>query len=220
MSSLPELRALAYKKEQAAARRLQRLGSQTEEQALITVLQQSAAPHTLESLLTTRRAAQTQQDHKRFMRRQHAIEQKQKRQQHIYPTDAWVGWFDGSASPNPGRMHIGAVLQAPDQRLFEISADAGQGDSSMAEYLALHALLKAAIEHKVSRLLIHGDSRVVIDDVLGSHGKRAMALARFRMQAQALMTQLQDVKLIWIPRHRNRHADALSQGRAISGIEQ
>ena len=126
---------------------------------------------------------------------------------------AWRGWFDGSAHPNPGRLGIGALLLGPHGERIEISEPAGDGDSSDAEYAALTALLRAALAVKPAQLLLHGDSQVVIHDVLGS--ARAQGLATQRATVLALMEQLPDVSLRWVPRHRNGEADRLSQ-RAIT----
>jgi len=127
------------------------------------------------------------------------------------PAGAWLAWFDGSARPNPGRMGMGAILQAPDGRIIELGVTGGHGDSSQAEYLALHAVLDAAVQHRVSHLVVHGDSRVVIDDVLALNGRTAAALSASRRHALQLMARIGTVTLTWIPRHRNVAADRLSQ---------
>src|SRR5690606_23765341 len=115
------------------------------------------------------------------------------------------------ARPNPGRMGMGAILQAPDGRIIELGVTGGHGASSQAEYLALPAALDAAIQHGVSHLVVHGDSRVVIDDVLALNGRTAAALFVNRQRALQLMTHIGTVTLTWIPRHRNVAADRLSQ---------
>ena len=126
---------------------------------------------------------------------------------------AWRGWFDGSAHPNPGRLGIGALLLGPDGERIEISEPAGDGDSSDAEYAALTALLQAALLVKPAQLLLCGDSQVVIHDVLGTAVVKGLAAERATVLA--LMEQLPDVSLRWVPRHRNGEADRLSQ-RAIT----
>jgi ribonuclease HI len=63
-------------------------------------------------------------------------------------------------------------------------------------------------------LTIHGDSRVVIDDMNGQ--VPSPGLAPLRLQAAALLAQVDGASLRWIPRHRNGAADALSQ-RASHG---
>jgi ribonuclease HI len=129
------------------------------------------------------------------------------------PADAWLAWFDGSSHPNPGRMGIGGLLQSPDGRIVEISCAAGYGDSSEAEYLALNAVLDAAVAAQPAHLVIHGDSQVVIDDIC-SKRRPAVLLTEQRERALRSIAQLENVAFIWIPRHKNAHADALSQ-RAV-----
>jgi ribonuclease HI len=129
---------------------------------------------------------------------------------------AWRGWFDGSATPNPGRIGIGALLLGPGGERIEISRRAGEGTSGDAEYLALVALLEAAVEAGARELAVYGDSQVVVQDVLMSGVPGARGLEQYRARAVALMARLDRVALRWLPRHRNGAADALSQ-RAIGG---
>ena len=62
---------------------------------------------------------------------------------------------------------------------------------------------------KPAQLLLCGDSQVVINDVLGT--SIVKGLATERAAVLALMEQLPDVSLRWVPRHRNGEADRLSQ---------
>lgn len=131
-------------------------------------------------------------------------------------TDAWLAWFDGSALPNPGRIGIGALLRGPQGQVVEISRRAGDGSSSDAEYLALIALLEAALPHRPPQLLIHGDSQVVIEDLKPPRkGKsNAKGLEALRARALELIAQLGGATVVtvrWVPRHRNPEADRLSQ---------
>lgn len=135
---------------------------------------------------------------------------------HTAPPGTWRAWFDGSARPNPGRCTIGAVLTGPSGQAHEISQAAGYGDSSEAEYRALIALLQAAIEVGAQGLAIHGDSRVVIDDMNGPAHAASPALAAYRREASRLMARLDGATLRWVPRHKNGAADALSQRAALA----
>jgi ribonuclease HI len=135
----------------------------------------------------------------------------------VSPSTAWQAWFDGSAAPNPGRCSIGALLTGPGDARFTISRAAGYGDSSEAEYRALIALLELAITHGAGDLTIHGDSKVVIDDVQACEGAHARVLAPLRTHARALLARLPQARLRWIPRHRNAAADALSQQARTPG---
>ncbi|MEJ7807107.1 MAG: reverse transcriptase-like protein, partial [Telluria sp.] len=113
------------------------------------------------------------------------------------------------------RCGIGALLLGPGGERTAVSRAAGYGNSSEAEYLALIALLEAALVAGAHGLTLYGDSQVVINDVVQADANGAAALGALRAQAQALIARLDDVSLRWIPRHKNAEADALSQ-RAIA----
>ena len=124
---------------------------------------------------------------------------------------AWRAWFDGSATPNPGRIGIGVLLAGPHGERVEISARAGHGSSGDAEYLALIVALEKAVELQLVELLVYGDSQVVVQDVLLAPASGARALAGHRERVAALMACLAQVHVRWVPRHRNGDADRLSQ---------
>lgn len=129
----------------------------------------------------------------------------------------WQAWFDGSATPNPGRIGIGALLLGPDGERIEISRRAGEGSSADAEYLALIGLLEEAAARGLAPLAVYGDSQVVVHDMLLPAGAAAVSLAHHRAVATALLVRIGEVALRWVPRHRNGDADRLSQ-RALDGI--
>lgn len=133
----------------------------------------------------------------------------QRRAGAIVADDCWQGWFDGSALPNPGRMGLGVVLRAPTGVLSQYSVEGGYGDSNQAEYMALIALLEAAREHEVPKLVIYGDSRVVLDDLDAAVG--IPVLLFYRQRANDLMKAIPEIECRWIPRARNQLADALAQ---------
>jgi ribonuclease HI len=108
------------------------------------------------------------------------------------------------------------LLRGPGGEVVEISRAAGYGNSSEAEYRALIALLETAVACGAHGLSIYGDSKVVIDDINGPFAGAVVSLLECRASALALIAQLRDVSLRWIPRHKNSEADALSQRAARS----
>jgi ribonuclease HI len=134
---------------------------------------------------------------------------------HAGTPTAWRAWFDGSARPNPGRCGIGARLVGPAGELVELSQPAGYGNSSEAEYLALIAVLEAALAQGARELTVYGDSRVVLDDVAAPEAKGAPILQPYRARARALLVRLPGTALRWVPRHKNLDADALSQRASL-----
>jgi ribonuclease HI len=219
-----QLLACAFHTEKVASRRLARQRGCSQELALLAILERVAALAGLADCaqLLAQRAAQRAMLASKLAatrQRKEAVRRARQLQQQA-PAHAWQAWFDGSAHPNPGRCGIGALLIAPDGRQFKISQEAAYGDSSDAEYRALIALLQRALPLQPELLMVYGDSQVVINDVqqevddgLVMHGAQLLPgrLQAYRREARALMRQLSEVRLCWVPRHKNAAADALSQ---------
>ena len=169
----------------------------------------------LATLLAARLQERVSQQQRRSARAAAAAARHAGRQAHMHTgAHLWQGWFDGSARPNPGQLGIGARLQAPGGACIDVSRAAGKGDSTLAEYLALIALLEQAAIAAVAvpglQLIVRGDSQVVINDISGTTRLRHPAFAPYRQRAMALMAALPAVTLRWVPRHRNAAADLLA----------
>ena len=216
------LLAIAFQRELAAARRLARQQGMPLSTALVQVMQavlaDEGARDGLAGLIArrrcllegevARRAARMAASRARFL---------QKTQRATPSPSSWRAWFDGSATPNPGRLGLGGVLEGPAGEVIHISCAAGHGDSNEAEYLALIAVLERAVAIGIDELVVHGDSQVVIGDVLGTVPVRSAGLAMYRQRVAALEGRFASLRLVWIPRARNAAADALAQqGVAIA----
>ena len=212
-----ELATAAYKGERVAARRLAARMRLTEADALRHVLTGVAGLAGLPRLLDERAQARRGDALRRDARMQEKAQREAVRMARMQaPADAWRGWFDGSAHPNPGQIGIGALLCGPAGERLEISRRAGHGNSGEAEYLALTALLEAAVRLGARDLVVYGDSRVVVDDVnlsaqVVAAGRGAKGLEAHRVRVLDLLEALGGVGLRWVPRHRNGDADRLSQ---------
>lgn len=215
MTDISRLERLAYKAELAASRKLAKHTGIALDEALRRTLEGIAGAG-LEQLLVQReaqRAAAQAASAARLASRALQQEQARAARQHHHdgPASAWRAWFDGSAHPNPGRCGIGGLLTGPGGVRREIARGAGFGNSSEAEYRALIAVLQEALHLGARDLAVYGDSQGVIDDVKGQEARAAPSLRALRAEALALLAQLGEVSLRWVPRHRNAAADALSQ---------
>ena len=216
MNDPSRLHAIAYKGERLASRKLAQRTNISLNAALLATLKQVAGLKGLSLLVTERLLVQAAEDARLVARgevRARALAARQLR--HDGPATPWRAWFDGSAHPNPGRCGIGALLVGPAGERIEITRPAGYGNSSEAEYLALIALLEAAVGARAHGLTVYGDSQVVINDIGASGSSQAAVLRELRAQAVALIAQIDGVALRWIPRRKNPEADALSQ-RAVA----
>lgn len=212
MPTLEQLTTIAYKRELLTSRRLATQHNLTMAVALQQTLQVSAGSDSLEELIAIRQCETSKQQARRDARkRQQANHRAHKAQLELPESDRWQAWFDGACHPNPGKMSIGVLLQSPLGARTELSEAIGLGDSSEAEYRALIALLQTANTAQVQKLMVYGDSRVVLDDVQSSGLRGSEILRPLRTHAQQLMATIPDLKMHWIPRARNAVADALSQ---------
>jgi len=132
-------------------------------------------------------------------------------------TAPWTIYCDGSAVPNPGRMGLGAVLTAPDGTRHTLSLAAGdRGCNNEAELRALMAALQHARQHGAIALLIHCDNSVVVEQLLETALEPFLRLAPLFEEVRAMLRSFASARLVWVPRHRNREADALA--RAAVGL--
>ncbi|MDP3841404.1 MAG: ribonuclease HI family protein [Oxalobacteraceae bacterium] len=212
MTEFAEHCAAAYQKERAISRRLARNTALSEPAALKQVLEKVAGSAPLCELISERKLARLEAAAKLALRqRQQADLLAQKKAEKLPDCSAWLAWFDGSAHPNPGRIGIGGLLKSPDGDTVEISSAAGHGDNNQAEYLALIAVLEAAVRIQPERLVVYGDSQVVINAVMMAGSAGTSDLQSHCERARLLVAQLKAVSLAWIPRAKNVAADALAQ---------
>jgi ribonuclease HI len=114
--------------------------------------------------------------------------------------------------PNPGKIGIGVVLDAPDGQRREKSLLLNvSGCNNEAELQALCAALEMAFAVGARRLLLRGDSDVAIRYVRGPDSTQIARLCLLVDAARDRIRQFDDVQLAWVPRHRNADADRLSR---------
>jgi ribonuclease HI len=132
-------------------------------------------------------------------------------------SEPWTIYCDGSAVPNPGRMGLGAVLTEPDgtRHPLSITAD-GRGCNNEAELRALMAALLYARQRGATVLVVHCDNSVVVEQLAGTAVEPFLRLALLFDEVRAVLRSFPSARLVWIPRHRNRDADALA--RAAVGL--
>lgn len=135
---------------------------------------------------------------------------REKRQPNRIPEGAWRGWFDGSHDPYTGVCMIGAYLESPEGRQITLSRSCGCGTSAVAEYEALLALMEAAMDAGVQRLVVYGDAKGVIDQITGESRTFNRYLRVLRQRVLRMAKQFEVVEFEWIPRRHNRIADQLA----------
>jgi ribonuclease HI len=124
----------------------------------------------------------------------------------------WTVYCDGSAMPNPGRMGIGAVITAPDGTRHTLSqATHATGCNNEAELRALTLALQDLRERGATAVRAYSDNSILVEQLGPAGAKPIERLAGLFDDARALLDSFDDVRVQWIPRHRNGEADALAR---------
>ena len=122
-----------------------------------------------------------------------------------------IVYFDGGSRGNPGEAAIGAVVRdaTRDEPLVTISERIGVATNNVAEYRALIAGLEAASQHGGGRLLVRGDSQLVLKQLRGEYKVKNEGLKPLYNEARKLLRRFDDVTLEHVRREQNVDADTL-----------
>jgi ribonuclease HI len=119
--------------------------------------------------------------------------------------------FDGGSRGNPGPAGIGVVLRAADGTpLVTLGRFIGRATNNSAEYRALIAGLQKAAELGARRLVVRGDSELVIKQMRGEYRVKHPDLQPLHAEASRLARQFQEVGYEHNLRHKNALADKLA----------
>ncbi|MFJ6196194.1 bifunctional RNase H/acid phosphatase [Micromonospora sp. NPDC092111] len=119
---------------------------------------------------------------------------------------------DGGSRGNPGPAGYGAVVRDPasGEVLLERAEAIGTATNNVAEYRGLIAGLEAAAELGAAEVDARMDSKLVVEQMCGRWQIKHPGLRPLAARAAALVDRFDTVRFSWIPRERNRHADALA----------
>jgi len=126
------------------------------------------------------------------------------------------GFFDGASRSNPGDAGAGSLLMDDNGQVVWSKAQyLGVKTNNEAEYSALINLLTEARARGINELEVYGDSKLVISQV--THQWKIKMPHLFELAAKVWeLTDGMKVTYEWVPRERNKLADALSN-KAIDG---
>ncbi|XP_074304558.1 uncharacterized protein LOC141639296 [Silene latifolia] len=121
----------------------------------------------------------------------------------------WQMYFDGAARKDGAGAEV--VFVTPQNHLMPYSFTLTQlCSNNMAEYQALILGLQMAIEIGVRDMDIYGDSKLVVNQVLGEYEVKKEDLIPYHQRALQLLNQLEDIHVGHVPRSANKLADALA----------
>jgi ribonuclease H / adenosylcobalamin/alpha-ribazole phosphatase len=119
---------------------------------------------------------------------------------------------DGGSRGNPGPAGYGAVVReaATGEVLLERYDSLGTTTNNVAEYTGLIAGLRAAGELNATHVDVRMDSKLVVEQMSGRWQIKNPGLRPLAAEAVQLAGRFEQVTYDWIPRERNKAADALA----------
>ncbi|MFC7273472.1 bifunctional RNase H/acid phosphatase [Paractinoplanes rhizophilus] len=119
---------------------------------------------------------------------------------------------DGGSRGNPGPAGYGAVVRThpTGEVLLERYGALGVTTNNVAEYTGLIEGLSAALELKATEVDVRMDSKLVIEQMSGRWQIKNPGLRPLAASAAELVSKFERVSFEWIPRERNKAADALA----------
>ena len=120
-------------------------------------------------------------------------------------------YTDGGARGNPGPAGIGAVLYSDDKKIVaEVSEYLGVATNNQAEYQALIAALKKALDLGAKELDCYLDSELVVKQLRHEYKVKNKDLAPLFLEIHNLSFKFKKINYTHIPRERNQAADKLA----------
>jgi len=118
---------------------------------------------------------------------------------------------DGVARGNPGDGGFGVIIKGRDGNLLEeIGGYLGVTTNNFAEYSGLVAALKASLKYQPAHIEIYSDSQLVVRQLNGLYRVKSESLLPLHKEARRLMSLLGNIAVFYIPREKNKEADALA----------
>jgi ribonuclease HI len=119
--------------------------------------------------------------------------------------------FDGGSRGNPGFAGIGVVIRAEDgQELVTLGRPIGRATNNVAEYRALIVALQKALELGATKIIVRGDSELIIKQMRGEYRVKHPDLRPLHDEAKGLYHRFREARLEHNLRHKNALADKLA----------
>ena len=129
----------------------------------------------------------------------------------IYPEFNFIMNFDGCSKGNPGKAGAGAVIYNDDIEIWSESFFVGENaTNNHAEYACLILGMQQAVELGIKRLLVIGDSQLVINHMKGIYKCSSPNLIELYNRAKELEKNFDEIFFEDVLRNSNKRADELA----------
>ncbi|RDX84949.1 Retrovirus-related Pol polyprotein from transposon 17.6, partial [Mucuna pruriens] len=130
----------------------------------------------------------------------------------------WYLSVDGSS--NQTGSGAGVILEGPNGILVEQSLHFDfKASNNQAEYEALLADMKLALEIEAKRLIAKSDSKLITGQVNGEYQAKDPRLAKYRERAKMMAALFESFKLLHVPRDQNERVDLLANEQRVTWMD-
>ncbi len=120
-------------------------------------------------------------------------------------------YTDGAARGNPGKGASGYLIADAQHKVLAHHAFAnGTCTNNVAEYKAIIAALKKALEMGCDRIVLSSDSRLAINQLSGNYKVKDRVLKQLSREAMGLLARFGKYELLNVPRE-NRYVSAVDK---------
>jgi len=125
--------------------------------------------------------------------------------------DEYVLFFDGCSKNNPGPSGAGAVLYHNGVEIWSKAVFVGHKETNnVAEYTGMIVGIKRAVEMGIRRLVVKGDSNLVVQQMNGKFRVNAEHIKPLHATAKNIIRNFDSIQFVHVYRHLNQRADELS----------
>lgn len=125
--------------------------------------------------------------------------------------DEYVLFFDGCSKNNPGPSGAGAVLYHNGVEIWSKAVFVGHKETNnVAEYTGMIVGIKRAVEMGIRRLVVKGDSNLVVQQMNGKFRVNADHIKPLHATAKNIIRNFDSIQFVHVYRHLNQRADELS----------
>ncbi|CAL8152706.1 unnamed protein product [Prunus armeniaca] len=127
----------------------------------------------------------------------------------------WTMYFDGSSTET--RSGAGVVIESPQGQRWQFAFQLDfKCTNNQAEYEALIIGLEILKEMKVTRVLVYGDSQLVINQLTGEYQCTRENLTLYYVTALNTAGEFSRISFVYVPRAENHEANEMAQ--VASGV--
>ena len=117
---------------------------------------------------------------------------------------------DGASRNNPGEAGAGVLIFRENKPIAELARYLGTTTNNIAEYTAAIMGMEHAVKLGASSVRLFADSELLVKQLNGQYKVKNEGLKPLYQKVKDLIAKIGTVEVQYIPRARNKEADALA----------